>query len=173
MALWVCGGEGGCGTKYAVGLSRCPRCHNTKFFEDGDPMAKISRYGGASDKTLPAPEPESDAAAETVPTPEAAADQPEIASPADVMSEAGAETGEGLAAGLPEPSPEGGESSSPGSSSSASTGAQQTNSEPSSKPTPKRARKTASRFGQGRTESSSAPSTDGGRETGTSAADDE
>jgi hypothetical protein len=39
MALWVCAGTGGCGTKYAVGLSRCPRCHNTEFFEDGDPMA--------------------------------------------------------------------------------------------------------------------------------------
>lgn len=58
MALWVCGGESGCGTKYAVGLSRCPRCHNTAFYEDGDPMAKITRYGGASDDTLPAPEPE-------------------------------------------------------------------------------------------------------------------
>lgn len=60
MALWVCGGEGGCGTKYAVGLSRCPRCHNTEFFEDGDPMAKISRHGGASDDTLPVAEPETD-----------------------------------------------------------------------------------------------------------------
>lgn len=57
MALWVCAGEGGCGTKYAVGLSRCPRCHNTEFHEDGDPMAKITRHGGASDKTLPEPEP--------------------------------------------------------------------------------------------------------------------
>lgn len=134
-------------------------------------MAKISRHGGASDKTLPAPDTESAAAAETVPVPEAAADQTEIASPANVMSEAGAEIGEGLADGLPEPAPEGGEESSPGSSSSASTAAQPTTSEPSSKPTRKPARKTASRFGQGRTESSSAPSTDGGQTEATSAAD--
>src|SRR5512139_2325140 len=53
MALWVCTK---CTTKYAVGLFKCPRCLNTEFFEDGDPMAKITRHGGASDKTLPAPE---------------------------------------------------------------------------------------------------------------------
>ena len=73
MALWVCGGEGGCGTKYAVGLFRCPRCHNTEFFEDGDPMAKISRHGGASDKTLPTDA----AAAAGVDTGSAAADHTE------------------------------------------------------------------------------------------------
>lgn len=72
MALWVCGGEGGCGTKYAVGLFRCPRCHNTAFFEDGeDPMGKISRHGGASVASEVA------AAAEPVPADAAAADQPE------------------------------------------------------------------------------------------------
>ncbi len=70
------------------------------------------------------------------------------------------------------PEPEGGEESSPGSSSSASTETQQPNSEPSSKSSPKPARKTASRSAKGRTENSSAPSTDGGQETGTSAADD-
>lgn len=173
MALWVCGGEGGCGTKYAVGLFRCPRCHNTEFFEDGDPMGKISRHGGASVKTLPVPDTESAAAAETVPAPEAAAGQPEIASPADVMSEAGAETDEGLADGLPEPAPEGGEESSPGSSSSASTAAQPTTSEPSSKPSPPPASTTASRSGKGRTAKRTARSMGGDRETGTSAADDE
>ncbi|MET8475426.1 SAP domain-containing protein [Streptomyces sp. NPDC006422] len=56
MALWVCAGEAGCGTKYAVGLSRCPRCHGTDFYEDGDSMAKITRHGGASDATLPVSE---------------------------------------------------------------------------------------------------------------------
>jgi hypothetical protein len=40
-------------------------------------MAKISQHGGASDKTLPVPDTEDAAAAETVPVPEAAADQPE------------------------------------------------------------------------------------------------
>lgn len=52
MALWVCGGESGCGTKYAVGLFRCPRCHSTKFHEEGS-MPKITRHGGPTDKTLP------------------------------------------------------------------------------------------------------------------------
>lgn len=81
MALWVCAGPEGCGTKYAVGLFTCPRCHNTEFFEDGDPMAKISRHSGASDKTLP----ENAAAAETVPAFEAAADQPgRVTEPLDV-----------------------------------------------------------------------------------------
>jgi hypothetical protein len=152
MALWVCGGEGGCGTKYAVGLSRCPRCHNTDFFEDGDPMAKISRHGGPSDDTLPVAEPETGDAA-----PEA---EPE------------AET-EQVPEEVPAVEPEGGEEPSPGSSSSASTDPQPTNSEPSETPPPSRARKTASRSRRGQTESSSASGTDGGQETGTSATDAE
>jgi hypothetical protein len=172
MALWVCGGDGGCGTKYAVGLFRCPRCHNTDFFEDGDPMAKITRHAGASDKTLPTTDA---AAAETDPAPAAAADQTQIASPADVMSETGAKTTEGLTDGLDvtpwlKTDEEGGEESSPGSSSSASTGVQPTTSEPSSKPTPKRARGTGSRSSRSRTaEGSSAPSTatDGPKTDGT------
>ena len=145
MALWVCGGEAGCGTKYAVGLFRCPRCHNTAFYEDGDPMAKISRYGGASDKTLPAPETEAEAV-------ESSASTLDVEEPLDVTE---------YLAGPPEPVVEGGEEPSPGSSSSASTETPPTNSEPSSKTRPRRARKTASRFGQGQTGSSSAPSTAG------------
>jgi hypothetical protein len=166
MALWVCGGEAGCGTKYAVGLFRCPRCHNTEFFEDGDPMAKISRRGGASDKTLPTSE---DAAvAEPAPMPAATADQPEPA--VEVRGEHGPELVEPLdvteyLAGPPKPvtDEEGGEGSSPGSSSSASTEPQPTSSEPSVKPRRKPARKTASRSGQGPAESDSAPSTDGAK----------
>ena len=144
MALWVCGGEAGCGTKYAVGLFRCPRCRNEEFYEDGDPMAKISRNGGASvdepdtASAEPEPLPESDPQPETVEVPEV----------------------------------EGGEESSPGSSSSASTETPQLSSEPSSKPTRKPARTTGSRSGKARTGSSSAPSTDGGPETDTSAADE-
>jgi hypothetical protein len=176
MALWVCAGDNGCGTKYAVGLFRCPRCHNTEFHEDGDPMAKITRHGGASDKTLPAPTQDA-AAAETEPTPEAAADQTETASPADVMFEAGAETTEGLTDGLDvtpwlKTEEEGGEESSPGSSSSASTEKPPTPPEPSSKPTRKPARRTASRTAPARTDSSSAPSTVTGQTAPTSAADD-
>lgn len=71
MATWVCEGTEGdpCGTLYAVGLFRCPRCHGTRFHEFGSrpgdeehPMAKSTRLGGPSDKTLaPADEPEVDA----------------------------------------------------------------------------------------------------------------
>lgn len=105
MALWVCGGEAGCGTKYAVGLFRCPRCHNEAFYEDGDPMGKISRNGGASAGVPPVPDTEDAAAAETVPAPEAAADQPEVAPLADALLEAGmsVETAAGLVGGLPKP----------------------------------------------------------------------
>lgn len=80
MALWVCAGPDGCGTKYAVGLFKCPRCLNTEFFEDGDPMAKITRHGGASDHTLPAAPDETAGAAEppadVAPAPEADEGQP-------------------------------------------------------------------------------------------------
>ena len=96
MALWVCSGTDGCGTKYAVGLFRCPRCHNNEFHEDGDPMAKISRHSGAS---VAEPEPADDTAPAAEPEPQ----------PEPVPDEA--------------PEVEGGEGSSPGSSSSASTAA--------------------------------------------------
>src|SRR5690349_7964990 len=45
MTLWVCTG---CTTKYAVGLSRCPRCHGTDFVEDGQPMPKNTVDTGVS-----------------------------------------------------------------------------------------------------------------------------
>ncbi|MDX3515885.1 hypothetical protein PV755_44510 [Streptomyces caniscabiei] len=166
MALWVCGGEAGCGTKYAVGLFRCPRCHNDEFFEDGDPMAKISRNGGASTDTVPAPEPEAEAVDGPAPEPDEAPDVTEhMAGPAqrvEVRGEHGPELVE----------MEGGEESSPGSSSSASTEKPQTNSEPSSKTRPRRARKTASPSEKDQTESGSAPSTDGEKTDGTSASDE-
>lgn len=169
MTLWVCGGEGGCGTKYAVGLFKCPRCHNTDFYEDGDPMAKIRRLGGASDKTLPAPEPEPEMR-----------ERPGTGEPMQAV-EGDELTGDGSGEALP-PVPdeacgpdavplEGGEGSSPGSSSSASTEKPQTNSEPSSKPRRKRAPTTGNRSGRDRTESSSASSTASGQTDGTSATD--
>lgn len=158
MTLWVCGGDGGCGTKYAVGLTRCPRCHNTAFYEDGDPMAKITRLTGASDKTLPVPDTEDAAAAETAPAPEASADQTEP---------------EQTPAAEPEPVVEGGEESSPGSSSSASTEKPQPTSEPSEPQNPQPAPTTASRSGKARTAKRTARSTAGDRETDTSAADGE
>lgn len=66
---------------------------------------------------------------------------------------------------------EGGEESSPGNSSSTSD--EKPSTEPETKPlaTRKRARTTGSRSTQARTESSSAPGTDGGPADGTSAAD--
>ena len=176
MTLWVCSGTtGSCGTKYAVGLSRCPRCHNTAFYEDGDPMAKITRHAGASDKTLPTPE--DPAAAEPDSTPAVAADLPETASAGQRVEIDLSGNGVWLdvtedLVGPPVPVVEGGEEPSPGSSSSASTEKPQPTSEPNSKPTPSRARKTGSRSGRGQTGSSSAPSTAGGRETGTSASED-
>jgi hypothetical protein len=150
MALWVCSGEGGCGTKYAVGLSRCPRCHNTEFHEDGaEPVAKISKHGGASDGTPP-PEPDVEAD-------ETAAD-----------TEPGAEEAPAVEAA---PEPEGGEEPSPGSSSETSTEKPSTQPEPSEPPLPKRARKTASRSAQAPTGSSSARGTDGDQTEATSASD--
>lgn len=160
MALWVCGGEAGCSTKYAVGLFRCPRCHNTEFYEDGDPMAKITRHGGASDATLPATEPEPEATD--------AAQEPEAEAQAEHQGEHGPEL---LDPASPDADDEGGEESSPGSSSSASTEKPQPNSEPSSKTRQRRARTTGSRFAKDQTENSSATGTAGGQETGTSAAD--
>lgn len=167
MALWVCGGEAGCGTKYAVGLFRCPRCHNTAFYEDGDPMAKITRHGGASDKTLPEPEVRGEHGPELVDLP---------VGERVVSTEALREHAQNLvepdfSESLARREEKGGEESSPGSSSSASTEMQPPSSEPSSKPTPKRARKTASRSVQARTENSSVPSTDGDPTEATSAAD--
>lgn len=54
MALWLCEG---CGTLYAVGLFRCPRCHETDFHEFGTrpedeehPMAKITNHGGPTNE---------------------------------------------------------------------------------------------------------------------------
>lgn len=182
MALWVCAGEGGCGTKYAVGLFRCPRCHNIEFFEDGDPMAKITRHGGPSDKTVLVPE--SAAAAEPVSVDEAAADQPETpditehmagpAQPVEVRGEHGPELVDppfGSAVFPAVTDEEGGEGSSLGSSSSASTEKPPTNSEPSSKTRPRRARKTANPSGKDRTESDSVPSMAGEKTDGTSTPD--
>lgn len=149
-------------------------------------MAKISRHGGASDKTLPTPE---DAAAvEPDPTPAAAADQPEDGLRGDpgtgepMQAVDGDELmGDGSGLALP-PVPdekygpdvvplEGGEGSSLGSSSSASTERQPTSSEPSKPARRKPARTTGSRSGRDRTENSSAPSTASGQTDGTSATD--
>ncbi|MFF7949135.1 hypothetical protein [Streptomyces griseorubiginosus] len=63
---------------------------------------------------------------------------------------------------------EGGEDVSAGTSSSTSSEREPTSPEPSEKPGPSRARTTASRSKKGPTGSSSADSTDGGQETGTS-----
>lgn len=122
---------------------------------DGDGMPKITRHGGPSNKH----DPVSAAAVEPDPTPATAADQPEIASPAAVMFEVGAETSEGLADGLPEPAVEGGEESSPGSNSSTSTEKPSTT-PATSKPAPRKRTQAANRSTRARTENSSASSPD-------------
>ncbi|GHH30245.1 hypothetical protein Srubr_02760 [Streptomyces rubradiris] len=64
-----------------------------------------------------------------------------------------------------------GEGVSAGTDSSTSSGKASTSPEPSEKQGRSRARKTASRSGRARTDSSTAPTTDGGPEAGTSATD--
>jgi hypothetical protein len=135
-------------------------------------MAKITRHGGASDKTLPTTDA---AAAEPDPTPAAAADQTEaptafatgglVASPEALREHARNLVEPDFSGSLAKTEAdaaqeEGGEPSSPGNSSSPSTEKPPTTSEQSSKPTPKRARGTGSRSSRSRTETdSSAPST--------------
>lgn len=80
----------------------------------------------------------------------------------------GAWSSEGDADVWPEPAEEGGEESSPGISSSTSPEKPSNDSEPSKKPAPSRARTTGSRSKKGQTDSSSAPSTDGGQAADTS-----
>ena len=134
-------------------------------------MAKISRHGGASDKTLPTPEVA--AAAEPVSASAAAADQPELVEIGIGPGQELVDVTEHVADPVEPVKEEGGEGSSPGSSSETSTETPQQSSEPSSKPTTSRARTTGSRSKKARTGSSSARSTGGGPETGTSAADGE
>lgn len=116
-------------------------------------MAKISRHGGASDATLPTPEPEVEAD-ET-----AAGTEPDAEETLAVVP-------------VTEPEAEGGEESSAGSSSETSTEKPSTPPEPSEALLPKRARKMASRSRQAPTGNSSAPSTDGGQTEATSASDE-
>lgn len=149
MALNECAG---CTTRFAVGLKRCPHCGSKDFHEEGaEPVAKITKHGGASDTTLP--------------------DEPEV----DDVDEAEAESApepEEAPAVEPE-SEEGGEESSPGSSSETSTETQPPLPEPSGKPRRKPARTMASRSMKDPTDSSSASSTDGGQTEATSASDSE
>lgn len=82
MTLWRCDGATGpgggpCNTLYAVGLSRCPRCHSTEFHEEGS-MPKITRGGGPSDATTVAEDaavPVEGEAAGTVEQPETAGEE--------------------------------------------------------------------------------------------------
>jgi len=128
MALWVCTG---CTTKYAVGLTRCPRCHVTEFVEDGQPMPKNTVDTGVSHEAAEpgqpgyvggqAPEP----ARKPAKASKAAAAAP--AAP-DVTAE-----------------PEGGEEPSPGNSSQTSDEKQTTSQQTSENAARKPARTTGSR----------------------------
>lgn len=150
MALNACDG---CTTKFAVGLKRCPHCGSTDFHEDGDPMAKITRHGGASDATLAA-EPEMREAPGTG-EPMSAVDGDEL-------------TGDGSGHVLPPVDTEGGEDVSAGADTSTSSETPSEKPEPSETPAPSPARTTGSRSRKGRTGSASASSTGGGQETGMS-----
>lgn len=102
MALWVCLG---CTTKYAVGLSRCPRCHGTDFEEEGA-MPKITVAGGPSHVDAEPGQPGYVAPPED---------------PKPGKARAGTAAGKAKAAATgPQADDEGGERSSPGSSSATS-----------------------------------------------------
>lgn len=167
MALWICDD---CTTAYAVGLTRCPRCHGTSFHEEGT-MPKISRAAGASHATR-SDEPEEPArvAAEGEHGPE------RVWEPGDspILPPAPDESYPPDAVPLDETSDEeGGEEPSPGNSSETSPEKQPTSSEPSSPGPRKRARKTANRSPKAPTGGSSAPSTDGDPTVDTSEPDTE
>jgi hypothetical protein len=161
MALWRCEG---CTTLYAVGLSHCPRCRGTTFHEEGQRVPKISRHGGASNKTLPATP---DAVVQT--------EEPLTGEQAEELREAVEAGAQSLPFGATvqptAPEEEGGEESSPGSSSSASSAKPPTSSEPSKPARRKPARGTGSRSAKARTESSSARLTVGEKTDPTSGPD--
>jgi hypothetical protein len=169
MTLWRCDGvdhtERPCGVLYAVGLSRCPRCHSTEFHEEGS-MPKISRNGGPTN-----------AAAEAAP------DGPEegLATGGIVSGDTLPLVGEDVPPTvLPKrrapregaSDTEGGEKPSPGNNSETSPEKLQTKPEPSETATPKPARKTASRSAKGRTQSSSAGTAAGDQTAPTSGSSD-
>jgi hypothetical protein len=145
MALRVCIGAAGCGTKYAVGLPRCPQCLNTESREDGELMPKITRHGGAS---IAGAAVVGGAWSDT----DSADDWPDVP-PATASQD------------------EGGEQPSPGNSSSASPEKPDSTPKKSAPGRPKRARTTGSRSKPAPTGGSSAPSTDGGPTDPGSAAD--
>lgn len=136
-----------CTTGFAVGVRLCPHCGSERHAEQGSAEALGIRA------SLPVDTEEED-------------DMPKI------TRHGGASiAGEEPEAAPPVSEQEGGEDVSAGKDSSTSSEKPPTTPEPSGSGTPKRARKTASRSGKARTGSSSARSTDGGPEDGTSAAD--
>ncbi|WP_435279170.1 hypothetical protein [Streptomyces sp. 1222.5] len=143
MALNVCGG---CTTKFAVGLKRCPHCASTDFCEDD--MPKITVHGGPSDATVDEEPEASGTAAEGEDTGQAVAEpEPQVESDA-----------------------EGGEDVSAGTDSSTSSEKQSEKPEQSEKQDPSPARTTASRSAKARTvKGSTARSTGGAPESGSSA----
>jgi len=128
----------GCTARYSVGAARCPQCGSSEHVEEGQELMPKITVHGG----------------------------PSVAG-ASVVG--GSWSTEGDPDVWPEPaSEEGGEEASPGSSSSASDETPSPEPEPSETPSPKRARTTGSRSKKAQTESSSAASTDGGQEAGTS-----
>lgn len=189
MAGWTCAG---CTTTYSVGAARCPQCGSTERTDGrgGTVLPSLTvecategclhtgkrrrvHLRTAAPGVLEMPRLVCAGCGFDMPT---VAPWPPINDSEDDMPKISRLGGPTNAADIPaemdqERTPEGSEQPSVGSSSETFSEKPLTKSEPSSKPSPKRARTTASRSSKARTESSSAPSTDGGQETGTSAAD--
>lgn len=155
MALWVCEG---CGTRYAVGLSSCPRCRSKAFHEEGASVPKITVHGGATNADVTVQQ-----AVEQV-----AAQPPLTEGDMDRSGPTPQPEGEGKASGAakadPDPTPaseeEGdppsaGSSSDPSSPSTPPSGTQPEADDPSPAPT------AANRFSTAQPEPDSADSTGG------------
>jgi hypothetical protein len=184
MGAWLCGG---CGTRYRVSLSRCPRCTGTTFQQEGT-MPKISKnsgatYAGAGEDGDSPPAPAATELVDVTPMDRDPVNDPEyieVPARAELKGEHGPELVVPPEGGAVVPAPgtepdaeqqEGGEQPSPGDSSSTSTEKPEPKQKQSAAPRRNRARTTGSRSGAGQTDSSTARSTGGGQ-TGPSSATD-
>lgn len=191
MAGWTCAG---CTTTYTVGAPRCPHCGSTERTEGRGgavlPSLTVECVNGdcphvgkrrrvhlrtAAPGVLEMPRLVCAGCGFDMPT---VTGWPPVTESEDTtMPKITRHGGPSHAADIPaepevEETTEGSEQPSAGSSSETSS-AKSDSKQKTSEPEPrKRARKTASRSGRARTESSSAPSTDGGQTEATSAADD-
>jgi len=192
MAGWTCAG---CTTTYTVGAARCPHCGSTERTEGRGgavlPSLTVECANGAcphagkrrrvhlrtaAPGVLEMPRLVCAGCGYDMPT---VAPWPPVNESEDDMPKITVHGGASNAAELPEPEPvdetseEGGEDVSAGSSSETSSEKEPSSPATSKPETPKRARTTGSRSKRARTADSSAPSTAGGPEADTSAADNQ